>query len=71
VPVTTRKGVAYLHFLPDFKNEVVWKHAPRPGKAVLLRTGQPLTYSYQDSTLRIELPPAQRTDSVDVVRLDF
>ncbi len=71
VPVTTRKGAAYLHFLPEFKTEAVWKNAPRPSKAVLLHTGQPITYIYQDSTLRMELPSAQRTDSVDVVRLDF
>lgn len=71
VPVTTRKGTAYLHFLPDSKTGAIWKNAPRPSKAALLRTGQSIPYIYQDSTLRMELPPGLRTDSVDVVRVDF
>jgi len=37
-PVTIGKGVAYVHFLPGEKVEVVWKNAPKPKKAFLLRT---------------------------------
>ncbi len=70
-PVTTAKGAAYVHFLPGFKDEVVWKNAPLPKKAVLLRTGTVMTFVYQNGELRLNLPPDLRTNSVDVVKLEL
>lgn len=70
-PVTTAKGTAYVHFLPGFKDEVIWKHAPQPKKAVVLRTGSIVPFVYQNGELRINLPPDQRTNSVDVVKLEL
>jgi alpha-L-fucosidase len=69
-PVTSRNGVAYVHFLPSFKEEVVWKHAPEFQKATLLRTGEAVPIHYQGGELRITLPPAQRTTNVDVLKLE-
>lgn len=69
-PVTTGKGVAYLHFLPNFKKEVIWKNAPKYQKATLLRTGETIPINYQNGELRITLPPAQRTANVDVLKLE-
>ena len=69
-PVTTGKGVAYVHFLPNFKEEVVWKNAPRYKKATLLRTGESIRITHQNGDLKINLSPAQRTASVDVLKLE-
>jgi alpha-L-fucosidase len=69
-PVTSRKGAAYVHFLPSFKEEVVWKNAPEFQKATLLRTGEAVPIHYQGGELRITLPPAQRTTNVDVLKLE-
>ena len=69
-PVTTRKGVAYVHFLPSFKEQVIWKNAPNFSRATLLRTGDPVPISYQKQELHITLPPALRTMDVDVLKLE-
>lgn len=70
-PVTTANGLAYVHFLPGFKDEVVWKDAPQPKKATLLRTGAAVTFVYQNGELRLNLPPDLRTNGVDVVKLEL
>ncbi len=70
-PVTTGKGVAYVHFLPAFKETAVWKDAPVPKKAILLRTGAAIPFKTQDGSLRIDLPADLRTNNVDVVKLKF
>lgn len=70
-PVTTGKGVAYIHFLPAFKEPAIWKNAPQPKRASLLRTGQAVPYAYQNGGLSIELPSSLRTTNVDVVKLEF
>ena len=68
-PVTTAKGVAYIHFLPSFKDEVIWKNAPQPKRAILLRTGADVPFTWQNQELRISLPVDRRTSDVDVVKL--
>lgn len=68
-PVTTAKGAAYLHFPPGFKDEVLWRNAPQPKKATLLRTGTAVTFSYRNRELRLSLPPDLRTTGVDVVKI--
>lgn len=69
-PVTTGKGVAYIHFLPSFKEDVIWKNAPKYQKATLLRSGDAIPIRYQEGELRITLPPTLRTGSVDVLKLE-
>jgi alpha-L-fucosidase len=69
-PVTTRKGAAYVHFLPAFNDEVVWKNAPKYQNAILLRTGDSIPIRYQNGELRLTLTPALRTANVDVVKLE-
>lgn len=85
VPVTTRKGAAYLHFLPKFPesakavlcslppytDEAVWTNAPKPTRAILLRTNTPIPFQYENGTLRLSLPAHLRTQSVDVVKLEL
>ena len=98
VPVTTRPGAAYLHFLPalperypntpsdekkyaltrqimpalpDRVGTATWKNAPRPLRVIHLRTGRPLSYRYEDSTLSVTLPDELRDDSsVEVVKVE-
>ena len=69
-PVTTDNGSAYVHFLPDFKKDVIWKDAPTYQKATLLRTGETIPINYQNGELRIHLPLSLRTTNVDVVKLE-
>lgn len=70
-PVTRRTGIAYVHFLPRFQGEVIWKNAPPPTKAVLLRTQESISFWYADGTLFLRLPADQRTKTVDVVKLEL
>ena len=70
-PVTTAKGVAYVHFLPGFKESVVWKNGPKPKQAILLRTGASVPFTWRDQELRIALPAELRTTDVDVVKLSL
>jgi alpha-L-fucosidase len=69
VPTTIRKGIAYLHLLPGFREEVVWRDAPRPAKALLLRTNEPVSIQYEDRTLRLTIPAGARTKIDDVVKI--
>jgi len=71
-PITTRKDVAYVHFLPDSTKVVVWKKVAKPVSAVLLRNKKTVPFSYSaDSTLTISLDAKLRTNNVDVVKLNF
>jgi alpha-L-fucosidase len=70
-PVTRRPGIAYVHFLPSFRGEVVWKNAPKPARAVLLRTKESVSFRYEDGTLYLSLPADRRTKTVDVVKLEL
>jgi alpha-L-fucosidase len=71
VPVTTGKGVAYMHFLPAFKQTAVWKDAPTPKKAILLRTGAEVPFNTRNGNLHIDLAADLRSTNVDVVKLEF
>lgn len=69
VPVTIKKGVAYLHFLPEMNEELVWNDAPEPSKVFLLKNNMPVPFFYQNGTLKIRLKADQRTNKVDVIKL--
>ena len=69
VPVTTGKGVAYLHLLPGFRDEVIWKDAPRVAEAFILRTKKPVAFRYEGGALRLTVPANARTQGVDVVKV--
>lgn len=68
-PVTTAKGVAYVHFLPGEKAEVVWKNAPKPMKAFLLKSKKAVAFTYENGTLKLNIPENERTNNVDVVKI--
>lgn len=69
VPVTTSPGRAYLHFLPAFQGEAIWKNSPKPVKAIHLRTGQSVPFQWEAGTLRVTLPQNLRSSIDDVVAL--
>jgi len=68
-PVTTNDGVAYLHFLPGETSPVIWKNAPKPTRALLLRTNQSVDFKHSNGILEINLPKNLRSTNVDVVKL--
>ena len=68
-PVTTNAGVAYLHFLPGDTTSVIWKNAPKPTKAILLRTNQSVDFKHSNGILEISLPKNIQSNNVDVVKL--
>jgi alpha-L-fucosidase len=68
-PVTTNDGVAYIHLLPGEDVEVVWKNAPEPMKAFMLRTKKTVAFTYENGILKLKIPQKQRTNNVDVVKL--
>lgn len=57
--------------LPERTDTIVWRNAPKPAKAILLRTGQDVPFTYENGTLTVKLDEALRTKLVDVVKLDF
>lgn len=70
----TLKGdnVMYLHAFPNFHKEIVVKgQTRRPLRAVLLRTGDEVPFTYENQVLEIQIPAHQRTRSVDTVKLIF
>jgi alpha-L-fucosidase len=99
VPVTTRPGAAYLHFLPtlperypgtpadekkyaltrqimpslpDPVTAAVWQNAPRPLRVTYLRTGEPLPFVYENTTLTVPIPHTlQNSATVEVVKVEL
>ncbi len=70
-PVTTRDGIAYVHFLPSIPAEVVWTKAPKPLKATLLRTGAEVPFEFKEGVLKLSLPKNTRSALDDVVKLQL
>ncbi len=71
VMITTRKKDWYLHLLPDFKGEVSVKTDKKPKSVSLLRTGEAVSYHFQNGFLSFSLPQSLRTDMDDVVKIEF
>ncbi|MFC1738145.1 alpha-L-fucosidase [Planctomycetota bacterium] len=74
VPITIKKNIWYLH--PDYRREtwdepIVVQDVEKPVAVKLLRTGEPLNYTYNDQTLTILIPKSKRTDLTDVVAVQF
>lgn len=69
-PVTTRPGIAYVHFLPSFREEAVWNNAPKFHRATLLRSNANIPLENRGNELRISIPPSLRTNNVDVIKLE-
>ena len=70
-PVTLRDGVAYVHFLPGFKSEVVWTNAPTVTEAQLLRTKTAIPFHQAGGNLRLTVPDNLRATNVDVVKINL
>ncbi len=74
VPTTIKDNTWYLH--PDYQRDtwdepIVVKDIERPVNVKLLRTGEALSYSYEDETLTVLIPKSKRTDLTDVVAVQF
>jgi alpha-L-fucosidase len=67
VPSTRKAGLLYLHALPEFQEEIVVQEVSRPKQVRLLRTGAKLSYTFENGTLRVQVPTPLRTDAVDTV----
>lgn len=70
----TLKGdnVMYLHAFPNFHKAIVVKgQTHKPLKAVLLRTGDEVPFTYENQVLEVQIPAHQRSRSVDTVKLIF
>jgi hypothetical protein len=66
-----KKEVAYLHFLPEMNEELIWRNAPEPAKVFLLKNNKPIPFIYQNGTLKIKLTADQRSNNDDVIKLMF
>ena len=58
-----------MPMLPNNTASFVWKNAPKPSKALLLRTNAAVPFQFDDGTLTITLPATMRSDNIDVVKL--
>jgi alpha-L-fucosidase len=72
VPVTRDPGgkTWYLHALPESSGEIELHLKGEYPSVKLLRTGEPLTSTYDNGILRIKIPSFLRTALVDVVAVD-
>lgn len=71
-PVTVKKqeNVIYLHAFPDFQSTITVKELKqKPIKAVLLRTGDEIDFTYENDELRLAIPGKLRSRQVDVVKV--
>lgn len=69
-PVTVKEDAIYLHAFPDFQSTITVKDMKKkPVKAVLLRTGDEITFQYENGVLRLSIPGKLRSRQVDTVKV--
>lgn len=70
-PVTLKGNhTMYVHLLPGFQADAIVKDVKsKPLKAILLRTGKEVDFSYENHVLKIRVNPYDRTRNVDTVKL--
>ncbi len=69
---TTMKGdsIMYVHAFPNFHKEIIVQEVPtKPLRAVLLRTGEEVPFTFKGNVLQVHIPSHMRTRSVDTVKL--
>ncbi len=73
IPVTRRgQRALYAHVFPNFHaTATVGEVSKRPRRATLLRTGEPVDFTYEDGRLSFCLSPKSRTRMVDTVKFEF
>lgn len=69
-PVTVKGDtIMYVHVFPNFHKSVKVKDLKsKPIRAVLLRTGEEVSFDYQDRTLSVKLPSCKRTRTVNTIK---
>lgn len=68
---TTLKGdsIIYVHAFPNFQKKIILQQIKSsPKQAILLRTGDSLTFSYSNKELTIQIPPEKRSREVDTIK---
>lgn len=70
-PVTIKgDSLMYLHAFPNMHKAITVQEVQgRPVRAVLLRTGEEIPFTYEDRTLKVQIPADRRTRSVDTVKI--
>lgn len=70
-PITIKgNNIMYVHLFPDFHSKVVIEGVKsKPIKAILLRTGKTVDFSYADHILKVDVASSERTRQVDTVKL--
>ena len=70
-PVTIKgENVMYVHAFPNCQHDIIVKEVLRkPMRALLLRTGEDVPFSFENQTLTVKIPAMQRTRMVDTVKL--
>lgn len=70
-PVTMKgDSILYVHAFPNFHKPVIIEEIEKqPLQAILLRTGEKITFSYEKQRLSIHIPPHKRTRSVDTIKV--
>ena len=69
-PTTLKKGVVYVHAFPNFHKRIILKDIKSsPERAILLRTGASIPFSFINGEVHIQIPSAMRSRMVDTVKL--
>lgn len=69
-PTTLKKDIVYVHAFPNFHKKIILKDIKSsPKRALLLRTGVPVPFSFIHGEVHIQIPPSMRSRMVDTVKL--
>ena len=67
---TTVKDQAW-YSLPDDGGSILIHEIKEPNAVTLLRTGEKLSFTYTDETLKVEIPSDKQTELPDLVKITF
>lgn len=69
-PVTIKGNAMYVHAFPDFQSTIKIQDVNQtPVKAILLRTGEEICFTYKSSTIELSIPGKMRSRQVDTVKI--
>jgi alpha-L-fucosidase len=71
LPVTRRTGLWYLHVLAGAPQVVSLGDVPEPTDVRLVRTGEVVDHEYDDGTLSLDVPEANRASPDEVVAVSW
>ncbi|MHB9035405.1 MAG: alpha-L-fucosidase [Armatimonadota bacterium] len=71
VPVATRGKIWYVYCLPGSDEQILLTDIEKPSRIAVLRTGENISFEFDNRQVRIRLPESLRTKAVDVLKVSW